>query len=336
MSLSTNHYVKSVLSSDSIDLISRTQTSYEEYYNHVSDDRLLSFALNPLLATLGSIEIIASLDDDDIFGTDGTDLVDKAKTLLQEHVLHILRAKLGQFDTNVGSDASTDENTSPARSSNQNTTSTFSTHAERKLAKMKKLRDKKKSRTGRPALIEGVKEEVNNFFEQHFDPVQELKNQLERKGKDWKSEDIDWGCVERGCDVLYISHCFDMAEWWKSVGGKRFKNISFAVPSVMFLPSSNGHQERTFSTCTHFNDELRARLQDEKFEMSVLISANKAMTAIKIPDENEAKKIISDTISKIESEDLGSKLESLGIDEIEREKFHEDATVNLVTPQKLF
>lgn len=324
-----------MLSNDSIEFISRSQASYSEYYNHVSADRLLSFAVNPLLATLGSIEIIATLDDDDDFGTDGTDVVNKAKILLQEHVLNILRAKLAQSDSHEAIDVSTDENISPSGTANQDS-STMSTLAEKKLAKMKKLRDKKKSKTGRAALVDDIKAEVDNFFEQHFDPVEELKNQLERKGKDWKLEQIDWDCVENGCDVLYTSHRFDLPEWWKSVGSKRFKYIVFAVPSVMSLPSSNGHQERTFNTCTHFNDELRARLQDDKFEMSVLISVNKEMTAIKIPDEKEAKKIISDTITKIETQDLETKLESLGIGAIEQEEFHEAATVNLVTPQKLF
>jgi hypothetical protein len=75
--------------------------------------------------------------------------------------------------------------------------------------------------------------------------------------------------------------------------------ISIAVPSILSLPASNGHQERTFSTCTHFNDKLCQRLR--RFEMSVIIAANKSMTSIKVPTETEAKAIIAEAVKKVEA-----------------------------------
>lgn len=174
------------------------------------------------------------------------------------------------------------------------------------------------------SLADKIHQEVESFYGQTFNPEQELKDQCKRIGINWKDTSIDWERVNE-YDTLHVSQHFDLAEYWKNVGKKRFPLFAIAVPSIMSLPGSNAHQERTFSTCTHFNDTLRARLKDDKFEMSVIIAANKSITSAKIPTEEEAKAIIANTVKQIESSELEF--------DIEHGPFHEDAT-NLV--RKLF
>ena len=65
--------------------------------------------------------------------------------------------------------------------------------------------------------IDKVGDAVESFFGQIFKPKEELKTQLERKGKTEDEDGIDWKKVEEN-DALYISSVFDSLEWWKSVG----------------------------------------------------------------------------------------------------------------------
>jgi hypothetical protein len=131
-----------------------------------------------------------------------------------------------------------------------------------------------------------------------------------------------------------------LAEWWASEGSKKHVLLSYAVPAILSLPASNGHQERTFSTCTHFNDNLRQRLSAEKFEQSILLAANKENISIKIPTEEEAKTIIEEAIIKVTSNEsnatkVASVLESLELDGLDDETFH-DVAISLAEPRKLF
>lgn len=149
---------------------------------------------------------------------------------------------------------------------------------------------------------------------------------------------IDWKQVD-DLDTLYISKYFDLAEWWASDGKKKHVLLSYAVPAILSLPASNGHQERTFSTCTHFNDDLRVRLSDEKFEQSVLLAVNKENTTIKIPTEKDAQAIVKEAIIKATSNEsnenvVASALESFGLDGLEDESFH-DVAISLAEPRRL-
>ena len=185
-------------------------------------------------------------------------------------------------------------------------------------------------------LKDKIEQEVDEFFDMCFDPVKELKDQLGRLGKNWKKSGIDWKRVEE-YDTLYISRLFDLVEWWKNRGIGLFPHVVVAVPSIIAVPSSNGHQERTFSTCTYFDDELRSRLKEERFEMAVLIAVNKTMTKIEIPTSNEAKAIVSKAVANVValSSDLESKLDKLGIPDGDRDAFRE-ATNDIASPRKLF
>jgi hypothetical protein len=197
------------------------------------------------------------------------------------------------------------------------------------------------------SLEEEVSRAIERYISQPFVPEQELKAQLKRKGKDWKKESIDWKKVDVAgvdFDVLYISKQFDVAEWWANEGKKLHPLLAIAIAPILSLPASNGHQERTFSVCQHFNNELRQSLKDERFEMSVLLAVNKEYAGIKIPTEEEAVAIVADVISGIE-EEMGSvdgdehdnilESQSQGLDKLEHEAFQEDQHETLITPRKL-
>lgn len=198
------------------------------------------------------------------------------------------------------------------------------------------------------SLEEEVSRAIERYISQPFVPEQELKAQLKRKGKDWKKESIDWKKVDVAgvdFDVLYISKHFDVAEWWANEGKKLHPLIVLAVPPILSLPASNGHQERTFSVCQHFNNELRQRLKDERFEMSVLLAVNKEYASLKIPTKEEAVAIIADVISGIQEEVDGVNederdriIESQGLGGLEHEVFQEEnehGTSAQITPHKL-
>ena len=65
--------------------------------------------------------------------------------------------------------------------------------------------------------IDKVDDAVESFFGQIFKTKEDLKAQLERKGKTEGKDGIEWKEVEEN-DALYISLVFDSLEWWKSVG----------------------------------------------------------------------------------------------------------------------
>lgn len=83
-------------SGPSIELITRIQKSYDEYFGEISDDRLMSFGINPVLVHLGSIELVAFLDDETTKQTDGTDMVEKSKRLLKQRIVEMMKEKLTQ------------------------------------------------------------------------------------------------------------------------------------------------------------------------------------------------------------------------------------------------
>jgi hypothetical protein len=172
----------------------------------------------------------------------------------------------------------------------------------------------------RATLKDKILQELDDYFELCFDPEKELKDQFGRLARE--NNDVDWEKV-RGFDTLYISRHFDLAEWWKSKGKGLFPHVAVAVPSIMAIPASNAHQERTFSACTHFDDGLRSRLDAEKFEMAVLVAINKAMTKIEVPTSNETKTIASKEVACV----TASKSDAVGAPEEDRV---------IVSPRNLF
>lgn len=90
----------STLSPIATELIGRLQTSFNEYFGEASDDRLMAFSINPVLVKLGSLELMVSLDDE-FQGTEGTDLVEKLKVLIKEHVLGMYKEKISASDAST-------------------------------------------------------------------------------------------------------------------------------------------------------------------------------------------------------------------------------------------
>ena len=61
---------------------------------------------------------------------------------------------------------------------------------------------------------------------------------------------------------------------------------------------SSWSQERTFSTCTFFDDPLRQSLKDARFEMAVLLAVNEELLSGEVTSEDEAKKIVEKVVAK--------------------------------------
>ena len=51
-----------------------------------------------------------------------------------------------------------------------------------------------------------------------------------------------------------------------------------------------------FSACTWFEDPLRQLLKEDDFEMAVLLSVNKALFCVEVPSEDDAEKIIVESV----------------------------------------
>lgn len=144
-----------------------------------------------------------------------------------------------------------------------------------------------------------VAKACKEYFSQKFIPVDELKAQFKRMGK--AETDVDWEKVE-GYDTLYTSSMFDLCEWWKSEGRKRFPLIFLILPSVLSVPASNAFQERIFSCCTYFDNPLRQSLKDGRFEMAVLLAVNQNILRKGKVSEEEVEKIVDNVMKQFEGE----------------------------------
>ena len=78
---------------------------------------------------------------------------------------------------------------------------------------------------------------------------------------------IDWEKVY-AFNLLYISSQFDVMEWWKSDGKKKYPLIALVALVILALPPSNAFLERIFGTCTWFDHHLRQRLKFSRYEMA--------------------------------------------------------------------
>ena len=112
---------------------------------------------------------------------------------------------------------------------------------------------------------------MEKILGQAFDHVRELKEQCRDIGKhvegeiDWDSLDetdyskympsVDWAEVKEG-DPLVLSNQFDLLEWWASIGYKDYTDAFLVAATMLSLHANNAFLERTFSTCTWFDDPL--------------------------------------------------------------------------------
>ena len=80
--------------------------------------------------------------------------------------------------------------------------------------------------------------------------------------------------ITEGTDAGYTSKFFDVLQWWKLVGDKKYGELGIAATIFLGKPTHNGFQERVFSRGTYSDTRLKKRLKEQNFEMSVLNAFN--------------------------------------------------------------
>ena len=184
------------------------------------------------------------------------------------------------------------------------------------------------------ACHDEAKEAVKAFFEQRFHPKTELENQYRRMEKDCKG--IDWTRVEgQEKEILYISSLFDVREWWSKIGREQHGFVFWVAPPMIALPSSNAFQERIFSACTHFDNPIRQRLKESRFEMAVLLAVNESLLECKIPTNEKAQEMVEKVIKRFTDADgMLTAADAMGIDP-EADNFLMETNVTQVDPDNM-
>lgn len=283
------------MTNDSITLCERFVEGIDEYFGNdgFSEHRLLAFAINPVLATLGAQDIILYLGNND-----GSDLVQKMKRLLRGAVRKLATELLEkEANENLAAPAEEEDELSDLEMDDDLDP----------LERVEKARARAAAATSNAATATSSPEElintaVDTWFDQVFDAEAELKAQRQRMNK--TCDDIDWERVRRK-EALYISSVFNLCEWWKCVGRDKYRLVFLTVPSILSVPSANDFQERVFSTCTWFDDPLRQRMKYERYEMSVLLAVNEELLRCKVPSDDETEEIVENVLSMFE-ESLGT------------------------------
>lgn len=80
--------------------------------------------------------------------------------------------------------------------------------------------------------------------------------------------------ITEGADAGYTSKFFDVLQWWKLVGDKKYGELGIAASIFLGKPTHNGFQERVFSRGTYSDTKLKKSLKEQNFEMSVLNAFN--------------------------------------------------------------
>ena len=94
-----------------------------------------------------------------------------------------------------------------------------------------------------------------------------------------------------------------------------FEN-NWRMPPMIALPSNNGFQERIFSACTHFDNPIRQRLKESRFEMAVLLAVNESILKCEIPTNEKAQEIVEKVIKRFEdtTDQMFVAADTMGID----------------------
>ena len=308
------------LSTASIELINRFRRSYDEYFAIVNPDRLLAMMVHPMMATHGFEQL-------EIIRDDGGGTFNQAKQILIDNILEA--TKKMKFKSTSEDQGPADQGPAGAAApSHEN-------QRKSKAERLKELQNKKrvKSLISRMTQEDYVRKAVDEYLNEDHPPRELLKDQCRRMGAyvepedgaiDWDTMDeekyseympqIDWEKVE-DFDILYILSQFDLLEWWKSVGAKKYPIIVLVALIILALPPSNAFLERIFSTCTWFDNCLRQSLKFKRYEMSVLLAVNTAFLANCTPSAEEGKSIVEKVIEIFEKEDeLFDAAMDLGLD----------------------
>jgi hypothetical protein len=75
-------------------------------------------------------------------------------------------------------------------------------------------------------------------------------------------------------DPIYAARNFDVFGWWRHYGRNKFKYLELCALIVLAKPVHNGFQERVFSRGTFTDDQLRRKMKETTFEISILEAIN--------------------------------------------------------------
>jgi hypothetical protein len=143
-----------------------------------------------------------------------------------------------------------------------------------------------------------VKQAVQNFFGQKFDPRQVLQDQRKNEVKAEILERIGSTPNEWMKNYKLIAEHFDVMDWWERIGKENHKLIYPVASCILALPNSNGHQERTFSAATWMDGKLQKRQSDMTFQMKVLLYKNAEFLATHRRHVQEARLASADQKTK--------------------------------------
>jgi hypothetical protein len=75
-------------------------------------------------------------------------------------------------------------------------------------------------------------------------------------------------------DPLYAARMFDVFGWWWHYGRNKFKYLELCALIDLAKPLHNGFQECVFSRGTFTDDQLRRKMKEISFELSILEAIN--------------------------------------------------------------
>jgi hypothetical protein len=73
---------------------------------------------------------------------------------------------------------------------------------------------------------------------------------------------------------IYTCSLFDIFKWWSEVGEKRWPMVATCALIIFSRPHHNGYQERVFSRGSFTDDQLRRKMKESTFEISILEALN--------------------------------------------------------------
>jgi hypothetical protein len=119
-----------------------------------------------------------------------------------------------------------------------------------------------------------IKDELDSYMD-YCDSVDWIE--LIKKYKSDYHESLDtvnWKRISGYGDPLYAASLFDMFEWWRDYGKERFPMVGTVALIIFGKPYHNGFQERVFSKGSATDSQLRRKLKEKTFEMSVIEGLN--------------------------------------------------------------
>jgi hypothetical protein len=118
-----------------------------------------------------------------------------------------------------------------------------------------------------------LEEEVENYFKyiNSIDYVELIKSYPSNL---YNEKTFNEDQVIKVRDPIYAARNFDVFGWWRTYGRNKFKYLELCALIVLAKPVHNGFQERVFSRGTFTDDQLRRKMKETTFEISILEAIN--------------------------------------------------------------